>query len=71
MSTQTKFRELPVGQVFDFISGTMYDSFWARCVKISARKYAVVGEVDRPDCKRIEYRVGSINAEVYHVGPSA
>lgn len=63
------FGRLPVGQVFDFVSGTPADSFFLRCVKLSARKYGIAGDVARPDCERITYRIGSIHAKVYHVGP--
>jgi len=54
------FQKLSIGQTFDFISGTPYDSFHDRCVKISARKY-------RSLSTGIEYRIGSSGAEVYHV----
>ncbi len=64
----TLFRDLPIGQVFDWISGTSADSFFARCVKISHRRYRKVGDFDRADQKAIVYSVGSINAKVYHVG---
>lgn len=60
MNSSQTFQSLPVGQVFDWISGTSADSFYLRCVKLSARKYGVVGEKDRPDQKRTVYRVGSV-----------
>ena len=63
----TKFRDLSIGQEFDFIDdeNPMYNSFYTRCVKTGARKYesaegAGVG---------VSYTVGSINAKVYHVTP--
>jgi hypothetical protein len=53
------FKELAIGQTFDWISGNM-DSFFNRCTKVSARKYTDGIHV---------YRVGTIHAEVYHVAP--
>lgn len=68
---QHTFGQLPIGQVFDFISGTPSDSFYARCVKLSARKYGIANDPIRPDAMRTTYTVGSIHAKVYHVGPGA
>ena len=56
----TKFRDLAVGDTFDFISGTTHDSFYEPCTKTSARKYRALNS--GMDCQ-----VGSINAVVYHV----
>ena len=57
-----KFRDLQIGDTFDFISPNVgYNSFFERCTKISTRKY-------RGD--KFEYEVGSINVEVYHVNES-
>jgi hypothetical protein len=55
----TKFRDIQVGKWFDFISGSMYDSFFRRCVKTSSRAYI--------DSEGVRYQVGTINAAVYHV----
>ena len=55
-----RFRDLTVGQWFDFIGPTPgYNSFFKRCKKIGSRKYI--------DSDGVEHRVGSINATVYHV----
>lgn len=54
-----KFRELKIGQSFDFIAPDRPNSFFLRCTRISARKYKDErGEV---------HMVGTINARVYHV----
>jgi hypothetical protein len=56
-----KFRDLQVGSTFDWISPNhSFNSFFLRCKKLSARKYN--------DSTGQDHRVGSINAEVYHVG---
>jgi hypothetical protein len=59
-----KFRDLLIGDTFDFLNDEkpMFNSFYERCEKISARKYKGLDN-------RIEYRVGSINASVHHVQP--
>lgn len=59
-----KFRDLGVGQSFDFIGpDPTLNSFYARCVKLSTRTYAALpSDGDVPPME-----VGSINCEVYHV----
>jgi hypothetical protein len=60
----TKFRELNVGDTFDFISpDRMLNSYFRRCVKTGTRTYTPVEGEDAP----APIRVGSINANVYHV----
>ena len=59
MQAQMKFREMLVGDTFDFIGGE-YPSFFERCIKVSKRCY--VGTT-----KGLNYHVGSINATVYHI----
>ena len=56
-----KFRDLQIGQSFDFIndSDIMKTSFFKRCIKISGRKYIGVDNVS--------YTIGSINANVFHI----
>ncbi len=55
-----KFRDLKIGDTFDFISpDRMLNSFYERCRKVSARCYR--------DDKRNRYEVGTINCDVYHV----
>lgn len=67
-----RFRELKIGDTFDFISPEIgYNSFFKTCTKISARKYRTEGDV-RLSPKRCikevhEYTVGSIDCQVYHV----
>jgi hypothetical protein len=60
----TKFRDLAVGDTFDWV-GPIYrfNTFFARCVKLSARTYTEVEGEGSPE----PMRVGSINAEVFHV----
>lgn len=59
----TKFRELEIGDMFDFIGpNRMLNSYHTRCIKLSPRTY---GPIDGDDHDKM--RVGSINAEVYHV----
>ena len=66
MMTVTKpmrFREVQVGQWFDFIGDKPWDvTCHVRCVKISARKYSYAynNGIDTS-------QVGSINVLVYHV----
>jgi hypothetical protein len=56
-----KFREIQVGQTFDFIGPiAMFNSFYKRVIKTSTRKYE--------DQDGTRYEVGSINCEVHHVG---
>lgn len=56
----TQFRDLAIGQGFDFIGpDRAYNSFFLRCTKISPRRYL--------DERGTEHRVGTINAEVFHV----
>jgi hypothetical protein len=58
-----KFRDLSIGKTFDFISPKVgYNSFYRTVIKTSARGYM--------DESGNKYKVGSLNAEVYHVGIS-
>lgn len=58
-----KFRELQVGQTFDFVSPNgNSNSFFRPCMKTSTRKYRTIGGGPIQ-----AYTVGSINVEVYHV----
>jgi hypothetical protein len=61
----TTFRELAIGQTFDWVNDAAIgsNSFFRPCTKVSARKYV--------DDQGTEYRVGSVNATVYHVGVTA
>jgi hypothetical protein len=58
-----RFRDLAIGTSFDFVDdanpGTT--SFWLRVTKGGTRRYT--------DEAGVQYRVGSINARVFHVGP--
>ena len=66
MKNYTSFKSLPIGQTFDFVSGASRDSFYAPCIKVSARKYAYyLYDI------RVEAEIGSIKAEVYNVGKYA
>jgi hypothetical protein len=59
-----KFKDLKVGQTFDFIddANPQRNSFYARCKKVSARTYQNIS-LTSPQT----FRVGSINAYVFHV----
>ena len=64
----TKFRNLSIGDTFDFIGPEpMFNSYSRRCVKLSERAYTPVDGEDAP----VPIRVGSINVQVYHVEPKA
>lgn len=55
-----KFRELNVGDTFDWIKpNSMFNSFYLRCRKTSTRSYT--------DEKGTLHKVGTVNASVYHV----
>lgn len=61
-----KFRELMVGDTFDFIEdGSIYNSFYLRCTKTSIRTYTYDDKLGTYDAT-----VGSINVEVHHVKPA-
>jgi hypothetical protein len=57
-----KFKDLSVGQSFDFIGPErMYNSFYLRCTKTGPRTYR--------DENGVNHRIGSASkAEVFHVG---
>jgi hypothetical protein len=61
----TKFRELSIGDQFDWIDPNhpSHNSFYHPCVKTGPRTYKSI--------KGMQYRVGSINAKVYHVNQFA
>lgn len=54
------FKNLRIGQEFDWRNGKRYSEHPYRCTKISARKYT--------DTKKATYKVGTINTKVFHVG---
>lgn len=58
----TKFRNLSIGDTFDFINqdAVGQNSFFKRCRKIGPRRYESVDE-------GFEYRIGSVACEVFHV----
>lgn len=70
--TAMRFRDLANGQEFDFIDDSRpgYNSFITRVKKVGRFHYAPVGtdlatgQYSMHDI----YRVGSINARVFHVG---
>lgn len=65
----TKFKELNIGDTFDFIGPDRSNSFFNRCTKTSERKY----QWDNPvrcslsPSEHLETRVGTVNVEVFHV----
>ena len=56
-----KFRDVAINEPFDFIAPGLRNTFFDRCFKTGARTY-------RSFSTNQEYRIGSINAEVFHVG---
>jgi len=67
----TRFRDLAVGQHFDFVDDSRsFNSFFGRCHKLSARTYGwYVTDWEKAGnpLKVITSRVGSINVQVFHV----
>lgn len=70
MAAHIRFKDLAIGQRFDFIapkseqSAFSYNSFFDRCVKTGGRKYRSI------DRKMPAMNIGTINCRVYHVtGP--
>ena len=61
-----RFKELAVGDTFDFIAPTGYNSFFVRCTKVSARKYRYENGHPAPFNFYVA-QVGAVNCEVYHV----
>jgi hypothetical protein len=60
MPVDRQFRDLSIGQSFDFISPiATHNSFYLTCTKISARQYR--------DERGTVHTVGSVKANVYHV----
>lgn len=60
----TKFRNLKIGDTFDFISpNRTLNSFYDRCRKLSARVYSSLDT-------GYTHRVGSGDCQVYHVNGS-
>lgn len=60
-----KFRDLAIGQTFDFINPDpdklTQNSFYPRCEKISDRRYRTIGKTV------CFYTVVTIDCEVFHV----
>jgi hypothetical protein len=54
-----QFKDLKVGQRFDFVSPNGHNSFYKLCTKISARKYQ--------DEDGVNHTVGTIKCNVYNV----
>ncbi len=61
------FQDLKIGQTFDFISPTIYNSFYERCRKIGARTYTALVDDGKTNMRYGIMRVGSVKAKVYHV----
>lgn len=65
METKTEFRDLSIGDTFDFISpDRILNSFYETCKKVSARRYSYHNTQFNKD---FIGEVGSIHAKVYHV----
>jgi len=67
LGSVARFRDLAVGDRFDFVSpARLFNSFYAPCTKVSARKYCW----DAPahlGIPKLFSQVGTINVLVYHV----
>jgi len=63
-----KFRDLKIGDTFDFIGNCQFTSFYETCIKISPRKYAWFCDYWG---KRFKSQVGTINVEVFHVNENS
>jgi hypothetical protein len=72
VSTTTRFRDLAIGDTFDWVDPApgASNSFFCKCKKIGARSYETVEPVGAMG-KLMDCRVGTINARVYHVRPAA
>jgi len=66
MSAKMKFKDLLIGDTFDFMDeeNPTHNNFFARCEKISKRKYAW-GRMEFGG--RPESQVGNINVMCFHV----
>jgi hypothetical protein len=66
-SKQLTFRDLAIGQEFDWISPiATRNSFFHRCRKVTERKYvALLSSGDMTNAGPM--RVGTVSAKVYHV----
>ncbi len=63
------FKDLSIGETFDWISPNItFNSFYEPCRKISARGYVAVLESGEENPRYGKMRVGSVSANVYHVG---
>lgn len=61
-----QFRDLKVGDTFDFIDPhSIYNSFYYRCTKISTRRYEWTDKLGT-----WHGEVGTIKVPVYHVNES-
>ena len=59
------FRDLQVGDTFDFDSGRLgYVSFFDRCIKTSTRKYQTL---ERPQDFPEGMEVGTINVNIFNI----
>ena len=67
-----KFKELAIGQEFDWVNPdpNARNSFFARCVKVSARKYKAIDPKGDEMKGFPYYTVGSVNADVFNVKES-
>lgn len=66
------FEQLAIGQEFDWIdpNNPSRNSFFHRCVKVSARKYKAIGDCGDAMKGFSAYVVGSVKAEVFNVKES-
>jgi hypothetical protein len=60
--TQGKFRDLAVGDTFDFVdeSNARLNSYFYRCVKTGTRTYRAIEP-------QTDHKIGTVACKVYHV----
>lgn len=68
----TKFKDLPIGQTFDFIGpDSMLNSFYEPCRKIDTLTYVAMDANGQDNPRYGKMRVGSASVPVYNVGRKA
>ena len=67
MKNKQTFKDLQIGEVFDWISPE-YASFFEPCRKTGTRGYVAVLPSGEANPRYGRMQVGSLSAKVYHVG---
>ena len=61
----TAFKDLSLGDTFDFIGEGRFNSYFKRCKKTGKRMYR---SIEPEDAQAAVLHIGSGNAKVFHVG---